>query len=120
MRVGELPLLVRLAFYAGLLGALAAVDLLTGSVLLQLVVLAVFLLAILPLLARRFTRGERHLPHANGRAVVAFAAFLTLLAGIETVLVPDFGLGALFWIVAVIVPSLEFLAYVTRGEAPSS
>jgi hypothetical protein len=118
--VGELPLLVRLAFYAGLLGAVAAVDLLGGSLLLQLVVLAVFMLAILPVLARRFGGGERHLPHASGRAVLAFAAFLTLLAGIETVLVPDFGLGALFWIVAVIVPSLEFLAYVTRRQARSA
>ena len=60
------------------------------------------------------------MPKASGRAVVAFAAVLTALTAIEVALIPDFGLGSLFWIVAILIPSLEFLAYVTRLEARSS
>jgi hypothetical protein len=60
------------------------------------------------------------MPKASGRAVVAFAVVLTALTATEVALVPDFGLGALFWIIATLIPALEFLAYFTHREARSS
>jgi hypothetical protein len=115
--VGELPLWVRLAFYAALLGALAVAELVAENVWVTVAVLAVFLLGVLPLIVRRFGRTGGSFPKASGRAVVAFAAVLTALTAIETVLVPDFGLGATFWIVAILIPSLEFFAWVVRSES---
>jgi len=115
--LGELPLPVRLGFYAALLGALAAAELLADSVWVSVAVLGVFLLVVLPLVVRRFGRTGGPVPKASGRAVVAFAAALTVLTAIETVLVPDFGLGATFWIAAILIPSLEFFAYLVRGES---
>jgi hypothetical protein len=117
--VGELPGAVRVAFYAALLGGLALAELLTDSFWVTLVVLVGFLFAVLPLTARRFGRGRGPMPRASGRAVVAFAAVLTILTAIEVALVPDFGLGATFWIVAILIPAFEFLGYVTRLEARS-
>jgi hypothetical protein len=117
MTVGELPFPVRLGFYAALLASLAAADLLSEGIWLSLVVLAGFLFVVLPIVVRAFARERRPMPKTTTRDVVAFAAVLTLLAAIETALVPDFGLGATFWIVAVVIPSLEVLSYLTRQEA---
>jgi hypothetical protein len=115
--VTELPFLVRLAFYVALLASLAAADLLWDSFWLSLLVLIAFLFVVLPLVVRAFGREGGPLPKTTGRDVVAFAAVLTLLAAVETALVPDYGLGAIFWIVAVVAPSLEMLSYLTRSEA---
>jgi hypothetical protein len=115
--VGELPFLVRLGFYAALLASLAAADLLSDGLWLSFGVLVVFLFVVLPIVVRAFARERGPTPKTTTRDVVAFAAVLTLLAAIETALVPDFGLGAIFWIVAVIVPSLEVLSYLTRQDA---
>ena len=117
MTVGELPFLVRLGFYAALLASIAAADLLSDGLWLSLGVLVVFLFVVLPIVVRAFARERGPLPKTTTRDVIAFAAVLTLLAAIETALVPDFGLGAVFWIVAVVVPSLEVLSYLTRQEA---
>jgi hypothetical protein len=114
MTVGELPFPVRLAFYAALLASLAVADLVSDGIWLSLVVLAGFLFIVLPAVVRAFARERGPTPRATTRDVVAFAAVLTLLAAVETALVPDFGLGAVFWIVAVVVPSLEVLSYLTR------
>jgi uncharacterized Tic20 family protein len=114
--VGELPAFVRAGFYAALLGALAVTDLLADEVLASLIVLAGFLFLLLPIAVRLFGRRRRPMPRATTRDVVAFAAALTVLAAIEAVLIPDFGLGAIFWIVAVIIPSVEFLGYFARRE----
>ena len=120
MTVGELPFLVRLGFYAALLACLAVADLVSDGLWLSLVVLAGFLFIVLPVVVRRFARERGPMPRATTRDIVAFAAVLTLLAAIEVALVPDFGLGAVFWIVAVVVPSLEVLSYLTRQEARPS
>jgi hypothetical protein len=117
MTVGELPFPVRLAFYAALLACLAVADLVSDGFWLSLVVLAGFLFIVLPIVVRAFARERGPTPRTTTRDVVAFAAVLTLLAAVETALVPDFGLGAIFWIVAVVVPSLEVLSYLTRQEA---
>jgi hypothetical protein len=115
--VGELPFPVRLGFYAVLLASLAAADLLSDGLWLSLVVLAGFLFVVLPIVVRAFGQERGPVPKTTTRDIVVFAAVLTLLAAIETALVPDFGLGATFWIVAVVVPSLEVLSYLTRQEA---
>jgi hypothetical protein len=117
MTVGELPFPVRLVFYAALLASLAVADLVSDGLWLSLLVLAGFLFVVLPMVVRAFARERGPLPKTTTRDLVAFAAVLTLLAAIETALVPDFGLGAVFWIVAVVVPSLEVLSYLTRQEA---
>jgi hypothetical protein len=117
MTVGELPFPVRLAFYVALLASLAVADLASDGLWLSLLVLAGFLFVVLPMVVRAFARERGPMPKATTRDIVAFAAVLTLLAAIETALVPDFGLGAVFWIVAVVVPSLEVLSYLTRQEA---
>jgi hypothetical protein len=115
--VGELPFPVRLVFYAALLASLAVADLVSDGLWLSLLVLAGFLFVVLPMVVRAFARERGPMPKTTTRDIVAFAAVLTLLAAIETALVPDFGLGAVFWIVAVVVPSLEVLSYLTRQEA---
>jgi hypothetical protein len=117
MTVGELPFPVRLVFYAALLASLAVADLVSDGLWLSLLVLAGFLFVVLPIVVRAFAREGGPLPKTTTRDIVAFAAVLTLLAAIETALVPDFGLSAVFWIVAVVVPSLEVLSYLTRQEA---
>ena len=117
MSVGELPLYVRVAFYGALLSALALAELLSDRSYWPLAVLAGFLLVVLPVLARVFGRARGPMPRASGRVVVAFAAVLTLLTAIEVALIPDLGLSAIFWIVAIVIPSFEFLGYAARREA---
>ena len=41
----------------------------------------------------------------------------SVLTAIEVALIPDFGLGTTFWIVAILIPSLEFLGYLSRRES---
>lgn len=113
----ELPVAVRVAFYAWLLVALALAELLTDGALVPLAVLAGFLLVVLPICVRVFGRGGEPRAKASGRTVVGFAAFLTVLTAIEVALVPDFGLGTTFWIVAILIPSFEFLGYLSRRES---
>jgi hypothetical protein len=120
VRLGELPWFIRAAFYAALLASLAAADRLVDGLWAPLVVLGAFLFLVLPSLARAFGRPKEALPHASGQVVVAFAAVLTLLTAIEVAVVPDFGLGAIFWIVAILIPSVEVLGYLTRREAAAS
>lgn len=120
MRLGELAVPVRAAFYATLLACLAGADLIFDALLAPLAVIVVFMFLVLPLVVRSFGRPKDSIPHASGRVVVAFAAVLTLLTAIEVSLVPDFGLGALFWIVAILIPSIEVLGYLTRREARAS
>ncbi len=79
-----------------------------------------FLLVVLPFCIRRFGRDGESRPKASGRAVVGFAAFLTVLTAIEVALIPDFGLGTIFWIVAILIPSLEFLGFLSRRESRMS
>ena len=116
----ELPLAVRIAFYAWLLASLALAELTTDGALVPLAVLAGFLLVVLPFCVRRFGRDGEPRPKASGRAVVGFAAFLTVLTAIEVALIPDFGLGTTFWIVAILIPSLEFLGFLSRRESRMS
>ena len=113
----ELPVAVRVAFYAWLLVALALAELLTDGALVPLAVLAGFLLVVLPICVRVFGRAGEPRAKASGRTVVGFAAFLTVLTAIEVALVPDFGLGTTFWIVAILIPSFEFLGYLSRRES---
>ena len=113
----ELPVAVRVAFYAWLLVALALAELLTDVSLLPLAVLAAFLFVVLPLCVRFLGSAGEPRAKASGKTVVGFAAFLTVLTAIETALVPDFGLGAIFWIVAILIPSLEFLGFLSRRES---
>jgi hypothetical protein len=117
--IGELPSVVRVAYYAALLTALGVVDALTEDWYLPLAVLVAFLFLVLPVLVRLFGRRPVAMPKASGRSIIAFAAVLTVLTAIETALIPDYGLGALFWIVATLIPSFEFLGYVARREARS-
>ena len=112
----ELPIAVRIAFYAWLLVALALAELLTDGSLVPLAVLAGFLLVVLPLCVRYFGRAGEPRAKASGKTVVGFAAFLTVLTAIETALIPDYELGAIFWIVAILIPSLEFLGFLSRRE----
>ena len=112
----EIPVAVRIAFYAWLLAALALAELLTDGSLVPLVVLAGFLFVVLPICVRVFGRAGEPRAKASGKTVVGFAAFLTLLTAIEVALVPDFGLGTIFWIVAILIPSLEFLGFLSRRE----
>lgn len=116
----ELPIAVRIAFYAWLLVALALADFLTDGSLVPLAVLAVFLLVVLPLCVRFFGRAGEPRAKASGKTVVGFAAFLTVLTAIETALIPDYELGAIFWIVAILIPSLEFLGFLSRRESRMS
>lgn len=120
MKLGELAWPVRVAFYVALLACLAAADRLFDDVLAPLAVVVVFLFVVLPLVARAFGHPRESLPHASNRAVIGFAAALTLLTAVEVALVPDFGLGAVFWIVAILIPAIEVLGYLTRREATSS
>lgn len=113
----ELPVAVRVAFYAWLLVALALADLLTDGALVTLAVLAGFLLIGLPLCVRFFGRPGEPRAKASGRTVVGFAAFLTVLTAVEVALIPDLGLGTTFWIVAILIPSLEFLGFLSRRES---
>ena len=69
---------------------------------------------------RRFGKQGHPRAKASGKTVVGFAAFLTALTAIETALIPDFGLGAIFWIVAILIPSLEFLGFLSRRESQAS
>ena len=116
----ELPVAVRIAFYAWLLVALALADFLTDGSLVPLAVLAGFLLVILPICVRRFGKQGEPRAKATGKTVVGFAAFLTVLTAIEAALIPDFGLGTIFWIVAILIPSLEFLGFLSRRESRAS
>ena len=116
----ELPVAVRIAFYAWLLASLALAELLTDGALVPLAVVAAFLFVVLPFCVRRFGRAGESRPKASGRAIVLFAAFLTILTAIEVALIPDLALGTTFWIVAILIPSLEFLGYVSRREARMS
>lgn len=120
MRVGGPSWPVRGAFYAALLVSLAAADIVVDEVYGPLVVLLGFLVLVVAAGARAFDRTREPLPSASGRVVVAFAAVLTLLTAIESALIPDFGLGAIFWIVAILIPALEVLGYLTRREARAS
>ena len=113
----ELPVAVRVAFYAWLLAALALAELLTDGALISLAVLAGFLLVVLPLCVRFFGSPGEPRGKASGKTIVGFAAFLTVLTAIEVALIPDFGLGTTFWIVAILIPSLEFLGYLSRRES---
>lgn len=113
----ELPVAVRVAFYAWLLVALALAELLTDGSLVPLAVLVGFLLVVLPLCVRFFGRAGEPRAKASGRTVVGFAAFLTVMTAIETALIPDYELGAIFWIVAILIPSLEFLGFLSRRES---
>ena len=113
----ELPVPVRIAFYAWLLVALALAELLTDGSLVPLAVLAGFLLVVLPICVRVFGHAGEPRAKASGRTVVGFAAFLTVLTAFEVALVPDFGLGTTFWIVAILIPSFEFLGYLSRRES---
>jgi hypothetical protein len=113
----ELPVAVRVAFYAWLLAALALAELLTDGALIPLAVLAGFLLVVLPLCVRFFGSPGEPRAKASGKTIVGFAAFLTVLTAIEVALIPDFGLGTTFWIVAILIPSLEFLGYLSRRES---
>ena len=113
----ELPVAVRVAFYAWLLAALALAELLTDGALIPLAVLAGFLLVVLPLCVRFFGSAGEPRAKASGKTIVGFAAFLTVLTAIEVALIPDFGLGTTFWIVAILIPSLEFLGYLSRRES---
>lgn len=116
----ELPIAVRIAFYAWLLVALALADFLTDGSLVPLAVLAGFLLVVLPLCVRFLGRAGEPRAKASGKTVVGFAAFLTVLTAIETALIPDYELGAIFWIVAILIPSLEFLGFLSRRESRMS
>jgi hypothetical protein len=117
--IAEIPPAARVAFYGALLGALALVDALTDDWYGPFAVLVAFLFVVLPVFLRVFGRRPAEMPKASGRSVVAFAAALTVLTAVETALIPDFGLGALFWIVATLIPSFEFLGYVARRDAHS-
>jgi hypothetical protein len=113
----ELPVAVRIAFYAWLLAALALAELTTDGALMPLGVLAGFLFVVLPLCVRFLGRAGEPRAKASGKTVVGFAAFLTVLTAIEVALIPDFGLGTTFWVVAILIPSLEFLGYLSRRES---
>ena len=117
--IGELPPAVRVVYYAALLAALGVADALTVDWYGPFAVLVGFLFLVLPAVVRLFGRRRVAMPRASGRSIVAFAAVLTVLTAIETALIPDFGLGALFWIVATLIPSFEFLGYIARQEARS-
>ena len=116
----ELPVAVRIAFYAWLLAALALAELTTDGALIPLAVLAGFLFVVLPLCVRFFGSPGEARAKASGKTVVGFAAFLTVLTAIEVALIPDFGLGTTFWIVAILIPSLEFLGFLSRRESRMS
>lgn len=120
MRVGELAWPVRAAFYVALLVSLAATDLVSDEFYGPLAVLAGFMFLVLPVVARAFGRPKEAMPHASGQVVVAFAAVLTLLTAIEVAVIPDFGLSSIFWIVAILIPAIEVLGYLTRREARAS
>jgi hypothetical protein len=113
----ELPVAVRIAFYAWLLAALALAELLTDGALIPLAVVAGFLFVVLPLSVRFFGSPGEPRAKASSKTVVGFAAFLTVLTAIEVALIPDLGLGTTFWIVAILIPSLEFLGYLSRRES---
>jgi hypothetical protein len=113
----ELPVAVRIAFYAWLLAALALAELTTDGALMPLGVLAGFLFVVLPLCVRFLGRAGEPRAKASGKTVVGFAAFLTVLTAIEVALIPDFGLGTTFWVVGILIPSLEFLGYLSRRES---
>jgi hypothetical protein len=117
MSVGGLGWPVRVAFYAALLVCLALADVLFGEFYGPLGVLVVFVAVVLVAARRASDQVREPIPKASGRAVIFFAAVLTLLTAIESALIPDYGLGAVFWIVAILIPSLEFLGYFTRREA---
>lgn len=116
----ELPIAVRIAFYAWLLVALALAELLTDGALIPLAVLAGFLFVVLPLCVRFVGSTGEARAKASGKTVVGFAAFLTILTAIEVALIPDFGLGTIFWIVAILIPALEFLGFLSRRESRMS
>jgi hypothetical protein len=119
--VGELAWPVRVVFTVTLLASLAAAEVFSDAFYWPLAVVAAFLFVVLPVVVRLFGRDrEEPIPRASGRVVIVFAAVLTLLAVIEAALVPDFGLGATFWIAAILIPSIEVLGYLTRREARAS
>jgi FtsH-binding integral membrane protein len=119
--VGELAWPVRVVFSVALLVSLAAAELVSDAFYWPLAVVAGFLFVVLPVVVRLFGRERKEpIPRASGRVVIIFAAVLTLLAVTEVALVPDFGLGATFWIAAILVPSIEVLGYLTRREARAS
>jgi NADH:ubiquinone oxidoreductase subunit 2 (subunit N) len=75
------------------------------------------LFVVLPLCVRFFGSPGEPRAKASGKTVVGFAAFLTVLTAIEVALIPDLGLGTTFWIVAILIPSLEFLGFLSRRES---
>lgn len=117
MKAGELAWQVRAAFYAALLVCLAIADIVFDDFYGPLGVFVVFLFVVLAAAARLAGRAREPLPKASGRVVIVFAAVLTLLTTIEVALIPDFGLGAIFWIMAILIPSIEVLGYLARREA---
>jgi hypothetical protein len=120
MRIGELAWPVRVVFSLALLVSLAVAELVSDAFYWPLAVVAGFLFVVLPVVVRRFGRDTEAVPRASGRVVIIFAAVLTLLAVIEVALVPDFGLSATFWIVAILIPAIEVLGYLARREARAS
>jgi hypothetical protein len=118
MTIDHLPPLARLAFYACILAGIAFADVLVDDWYGPFAVLVGFLVLVLPIFVRLFGHGlQGPIPKASGRAVIFFAAALTFLTVVETAFIPDYGLGATFWIVATLIPSFEFLGYFTRREA---
>jgi small-conductance mechanosensitive channel len=117
MKVGELRWPVRVAFYVALLICLALADIVFDDFFGPMAVIVVFVAVVLVVARRASGEVREPIPKASGRAVIFFAAALTLLTAIETALIPDYGLGAVFWIVAILIPALEFLGYFTRREA---
>jgi hypothetical protein len=116
--IEELPFPARLAFYAVVLLAVGLADAFTDDWYAPFAALVAALFLVLPAFVRIFgSRSGGPYPKASGQAVLAFAVVLTGLTAIEVSLVPDFGLGALFWILAILIPALESLAYFTRREA---
>jgi predicted PurR-regulated permease PerM len=118
--LGELAWPVRVVFSVALLVSLAAAEVFSDAFYWPLAVAAGFLFVVLPVVARLFGRRTERVPRASGRVVIIFAAVLTLLAVIEVALVPDFGLGATFWIAAILIPSIELLGYLAHREARAS
>lgn len=120
MTLEDLPVSGRVVFYAGLLLAIGAGDALSDDFYVPLAVLVILLLAGIPIAGRLFGRGREPVPadaKPSGRIVVAFAAALTAIVVVETALIPDFGLGPIFWIVADLIPPIELHRYLARREA---
>ena len=122
-RLKRTPLALRVVTYVTAFIATASIYLWTRSEALQLLVLAIFCVAIVPLLDRfvmpRASAAMRQDDYEPSRRV-RMAALAALLGwGVVAIFLPNLGLGFAVWLLVLIVPPGEFYWWLVERERHS-